>query len=92
MEHSGRLVDVAALERDPLLRPKAGERNQDREHGEGGTELDADRLHVLDRVERGNLSPLRLRVRQQLRGVLVEKPQPDGVGEHLPERLVDCMR
>lgn len=61
-EDAGLSVDVAAFERDPFLRPEARERPDDRHGAEAGAELNRDGLDVVDRLERGNLPPLRLRV------------------------------
>jgi len=92
VEEAGVPVDVAPLERDPLLGPQAGQRGQDRQGAEARAELRGDRLHVGERLERRNLPPLRLRIRDKPGDVLLDEPRPDGVGEHLTERLVNPPR
>jgi hypothetical protein len=89
VNHTGVPVDVAPLERDPLLGPEAGQRGDDRKRGEPRAEFDRDRLHVDEGFEGGNLPPLRLRIRDEPRDVPLDQPGPHRVGEHLPERLVD---
>lgn len=89
MEQAGVPVDVSTFERDPLLGTEAGERSDDRDGSEARAELDRDRLDVGERLERRNLAPLRLRVRDEARDVLLDEPGANRVGEHLPEPLVN---
>lgn len=89
MEEAGLPVDISTLEGDPLLRPEAGEGAHDRDRPVLRAELRGHGLDVLHLLEARNLAPLRLRVGDGHRDVLVQEPCADGVVEDLPQRLVD---
>ena len=84
VHEAGVAVDVATLERQPLLRAQAGERYEQRHRPEARAELVADRLELVERSEGAHLAPLRLRVRHERGRVLVEQLGADCVVEHLP--------
>lgn len=82
-------VDVATFERGPLFRPETSQASEQRDRREAREKLTSDKLEFRDRLERRDLPALRFGVRDELRRVLVEQLHPHGVGEHLPECLVD---
>lgn len=70
-------VDVAALEGDPLLRPKACPHGEERDGGEAGIKLLGDRLHLEPVGERGDLWRLRFWVGDVAGGRLLDPLPPD---------------
>jgi hypothetical protein len=81
VENAGLAVDVAPLERQPLL---AAEPCVDDDHRQRRPELLCDRLDLLPRRERGDLAPLRLRIPHLHRRVVGEHAHRDGVVQELP--------
>jgi hypothetical protein len=59
------VVDVAAFEREPFLRAETCPGGEDGDRAERRAELLGDRVDLVRRAERENLSPLRLRVRHR---------------------------
>jgi hypothetical protein len=55
-------------------------------------QLLGERVELLPRRKRGNLTPLRLRVRHALRHVFGDRLRPHRVRQHLPQRLVRVPR
>jgi hypothetical protein len=88
VDDTGTAIEVASFERQPLGAAQPRQADEEGNGGEGGGKFVPDRLEILERLERGNLSPLRLRVGDKGSGVLVEKLRPDRVTEQLPQRLV----
>ncbi len=83
VDDAGTLVDVASLERKPLLWPQS---RQPGEHGQRaplGRELVADCLEFGHRYEGGHLATFRLGVRHLTGDVLVEQLRPNGVVDRL---------
>jgi hypothetical protein len=58
-------VDLAALEREPLLAPEAGEADEDRNRAVSRPEFGGEGLEVGDRLEGEHFAPLRLGVRHR---------------------------
>ncbi|MGH3013163.1 MAG: hypothetical protein ACRDMY_15190 [Gaiellaceae bacterium] len=76
-------AEVAAFEREPFLRARAGARGEQRDRAPGA-ELDGERFQLRPRVERADLGALRERVRDVPCRVVVEDLPADAGVQHLP--------
>jgi hypothetical protein len=85
-------VDVAALEREPLLGSESGAGDHDWERATLGRQLFGDPVELVPRTKHCDLSALGLGVRDRLCDVLGNELGANGIPKHLAQRLVRMPR